>query len=88
MFEDPCTPVILYRAKNLIEAQAVHDALEVEGISSRIEGEFLTGALGAVPLGNHTAPRLVVRQEEETAARAALERILHELRSAQVSDEE
>ena len=76
MSDDGDTPVVLYRARELYEAQEVHDALAAEGITSRIEGEYLASALGDLPLGVTTSPRVMVRAEDEPRARAILDQFL------------
>ncbi len=76
MSDDSDTPVVLYRARELYEAQEVHDALAAEGILSRMEGEYLASALGDLPLGVTTAPRVMVRAEDEPRAQALLAEFL------------
>src|SRR4051794_14512783 len=76
------TPVVLYTARELYEAQEVHDALEDQGIPSRVEGEYLTGVLGDVPLGSTTAPRVMVREVDQLAAKKILDQLLEEFRQA------
>lgn len=76
MFHDGESLVVLYQAKELYEAQELHDVLEAEGIASRIEGEFLKTALGELPLGITTGPRVVVREEDEPQAKVLLEQFL------------
>lgn len=75
------TPVVLYTSKELYEAQEVHDALEEAGIPSRVEGEYLATVVGEVPFGK-SYPRVMVRQEDEAAARVILDRIRAELQQA------
>lgn len=77
------TPVVLYTARELYEAQAVHDALEEQGIPSRIEGESLIGVLGDVPLGSTTAPRVMVREADQPAAKAILDELVKSFRQSQ-----
>lgn len=52
--------VELYRCKNLPEAHAIRAALEEAGIAAEVDGELLQGVAGELPLGWHTAPRLMV----------------------------
>ena len=66
-------PVELYRAVSLPEAHAIRNALEGEGIAARIDNELLQSALGDLPMGWSTAPRILVNRSDETAARAILE---------------
>lgn len=77
------TPVVLYVAKELYQAQAIHDALAEQGIPARVEGENLIGVLGDVPLGSTTAPRVMVREADQPAAKAILEELLQTFRQAQ-----
>ncbi len=75
------TPVVLYTARELYQAQAVHDALVEQGLPARIEGEYLTSVLGDIPVGDATAPRVMVRQEDEARARSILDSLIDELES-------
>ncbi|MBS0569672.1 MAG: DUF2007 domain-containing protein [Proteobacteria bacterium] len=40
---------IVYRAANIIDANLVKNALEVEGIPAFVGGQYLTGAIGELP---------------------------------------
>jgi len=40
---------IVYQAENIIDANLVKNALDQEGISSFIGGQYLTGAAGELP---------------------------------------
>jgi Putative prokaryotic signal transducing protein len=40
----------LYDAENVVDAHLVKHALEAAGISAFIRGEYLTGALGELPM--------------------------------------
>jgi membrane protease YdiL (CAAX protease family) len=68
-------PVELYRAESLPEAHAIRLALESEGIVAHIDNELLQGALGDLPMGWSTAPRILVDRSDEPAARAILEAV-------------
>jgi len=46
---------IVYRAENIIDAHLVKGALEAEGIVAFVSGEYLTGALGELPVMNLVA---------------------------------
>jgi hypothetical protein len=70
-------PVVVYKARDLIEAQAVHDALEAAGIGARVEGESLTGVWGETQIGEGSLPRVTVQKEDESAAIALLVRLGH-----------
>jgi len=68
--------VVLYRANNLFEAQAILSALEDAGLTARLEGEFLGTALGDIPFGSSTAPRIVVRNDQLAQAQEILKDFL------------
>jgi hypothetical protein len=40
---------IVYQAENIIDANLVKNALEQEGISAFVSGQYLTGAAGELP---------------------------------------
>ena len=61
--------VELFRARDLCEAHVVRMALEEAEIPAAVEGEFLQGALGDVPVGWSTSPRVMVRKSQLEAAR-------------------
>jgi membrane protease YdiL (CAAX protease family) len=76
MADAPGNLVELYRARGLPEAHALRAALEAAGIAVRVENEYLQGAVGDLPLGWSTAPRLLVPRADEIAARACLDEFL------------
>src|SRR5271167_1432373 len=76
MPEVPNEHIELYRACGMPEAHAIRLLLENEEIPVRIDNEFLQGALGDLPLGWNTAPRIMVGRAHEAAARAILDRFL------------
>lgn len=41
---------IIYRAENLIDAHLVRNVLEGAGIPAHVGGEYLTGAMGELPV--------------------------------------
>lgn len=43
---------IVYRAANIVDAQLVLDELQAAGLSARISGSYLSGAVGEVPPGD------------------------------------
>lgn len=43
---------IVYRAENIIDANLVKNALSFEGIDAYVSGEYLTGAVGELPVWN------------------------------------
>ena len=66
--------VEVYRAANLLKAHAIRLALESAGVTARIDGELLQGALGEVPLGWQTVPRILVAREQIEEAREIIAR--------------
>ena len=40
---------LIYRAANLVEAQLIVDELKAGGMSSRVTGTYLSGAIGELP---------------------------------------
>ena len=52
--------VELCSAGNVAEAYAIQDLLQDAGIRSRVVGEFLGAAAGALPLGETVSPRIWV----------------------------
>jgi hypothetical protein len=61
---------VIYTAANVKEAYVLKNLLSEQGIHVQVFNESLQGVAGEVPLGWPTAPRLVVPQEQATAARA------------------
>ncbi len=61
--------VELCSAANVFEALALHSELEQAGIRSRVAGELLGNAPGALPLGQVTAPQIWVWDEDLPRAR-------------------
>jgi hypothetical protein len=41
---------VVYQAEHLLDAHLVRGALEVQGIRAWVNGEFLTGAMGQLPV--------------------------------------
>ncbi|MBN8739782.1 MAG: hypothetical protein BGP24_22745 [Lysobacterales bacterium 69-70] len=41
---------IVYRAENIIDAHLVRNVLEAAGIPAHVGGEYLTGAIGELPV--------------------------------------
>jgi membrane protease YdiL (CAAX protease family) len=79
--------VEIYRAHTLPEAQALGSALEQNGVAVRIDNEALQNAVGGLLAGWGTAPRILVRAEEEAAARALLDKLLERVRQSSKDDE-
>ncbi len=67
--------VEVYRARNLPEAHLMRIALEEAGIRVRIEGELLQGAVGELPIGWVTAPRILVEESQIAEARPIIEKL-------------
>ena len=66
--------VEIYRPKNLMQAHAIRMALEDAGVDVRIEGELLQSAVGEIPLGWDTLPRILVDSSQLKTAREIVER--------------
>jgi hypothetical protein len=64
-----------YRARNLPEAHMMRMALEESGIRVQIEGELLQGAVGELPIGWVTAPRILVEESQIAAARQIIKKL-------------
>jgi hypothetical protein len=67
--------VEVYRAKNLPQAQMIRIALEDANIQAQIEGEILQGAVGELPIGWATAPRILVEESQSAEARKIIDEI-------------
>lgn len=66
--------VEIYRPKNLMQAHAIRMVLEDAGVDVRIEGELLQSAVGEIPLGWDTLPRILVDSSQLKTAREIIER--------------
>jgi len=66
--------VEVYRARDLPEAHSIRLALEESGIRVQIEGELLQGAVGELPPGWMTAPRILVKKSQLLAAQKVIDR--------------
>jgi hypothetical protein len=66
--------VEVYRAKDNFQAHLVRSSLEGAGIQAFVEGDLLQGALGGIPVGWSTAPRIMVEEHHAKKAREILER--------------
>jgi hypothetical protein len=66
--------VEVYRAKDSPQAHLLRSALEDAGIRALVEGDLLQGAVGELPVGWATAPRIMVEESDATHARALLKR--------------
>lgn len=76
MDDSPISIAVLYRARNLIEAQSIQFALEDAGLTARVEGEYLGTVMGEIPLGIATLPRVVVKADELERANEILKEFL------------
>jgi hypothetical protein len=56
----------VYQAEHLIDAHLVRGRLQSEGIQAWVRGEWLTGALGELPLQGLLA--VCVREQDQAAA--------------------
>ena len=65
--------VEVFRASNAAEAHLLSDILNDAGIANRIDGEFLQGAIGEVPPGWQSAPRIMVLERHAQNARAIID---------------
>src|SRR5205807_1000536 len=70
--------VEVYRARGLPEAHALRLHLEQSGVGVHIDNELLQGAVGELPMGWATAPRIMVRRADEPSARALVEEFIAE----------
>src|SRR6516162_8733926 len=59
----------VYRAKNNLQALVLRHALDDAGIRAMVEGELLQGAVGELPIGWATAPRILVAPADFARAR-------------------
>jgi len=66
--------VAVYRAKDNTQANLLRSTLENAGIRAMIDGDLLQGALGELPAGWASAPRIMVDEDDATNARSLLER--------------
>ncbi len=73
----------VYRAKDSQQAHVLRTALEDAGIRALVEGELLQGALGGVPVGWSSDPRVLVEETDAVRAR----RLVEEWESKGASDE-
>ena len=67
--------VEVYRAENLEEAHLLNSRLKRAGINSAVSGDALQSALGGIPVGWTTLPRVYVPAEDEQRARRLIEQI-------------
>jgi len=65
----------VYRAASVLDAKLMQASLESADIPAVVTGELLQNALGDIPLGWSTAPRIMVPEEFVEAARAIIETV-------------
>jgi hypothetical protein len=76
--------VEVYRAKDSPKAHLLKLALEEAGIPAVVEGDLLQGAVGEIPVGWSTAPRIVVEETDAMRARQILEQFEEQLGAKQL----
>lgn len=62
----------LYQASNALEAHMILNLLEIEGISGRVDGEFLQGGIGELPAAGLV--RVMVAEDDYHAAKEIVNR--------------
>jgi hypothetical protein len=72
---DSGNPVEVYRAGNSAQAHLMASALEDAGIKAIVDGDALQLALGDIPLGWPTAPRILVAQADAVRARELVQQL-------------
>jgi hypothetical protein len=65
--------VEVYRARNIALAHLLAGLIEQEGIPVQIENDLLQGAVGDIPMGWSTIPRILVEAHNGLRARAIAE---------------
>jgi hypothetical protein len=70
---------VVYQAEHLLDAHLVRGALEVQGIRAWVNGEFLTGAMGQLPVSGLLS--VMVSDLDWEAAQPVIE-ALNEARAA------
>ena len=78
--------VELYRTKGLPEAYALKNAIADAGVLAFVDNELLQGAVGEVPMGWHTTPRILVPAGSRDIARNVLEAFLQEAAASSSSE--
>lgn len=71
MADDDLT--VIYRGAHPLDAHMVANFLKEAGIPATVDGDYLTGALGDLPMGWTTAPRVLVTEKNAVAARTLIE---------------
>ena len=65
--------VEVYRAKDISQAHILRSTLENAGIPALVEGDSLLSAIGEIPGGWSSAPRILVEEDHVPTARLLLE---------------
>lgn len=74
---------IVYRAENIIDANLVKGNLAAEGIPAYVSGEYLTGAVGELPVWNLVSVMVAdCDMERATVIAQAIDEALRENREA------
>ena len=74
---------VVYEAENIIDAHLVKGMLELEGIPAFVRGEYLTGAMGDLPVMGLVA---VSVPESEFPRAEGLMRTFHRERARPIAD--
>ena len=80
--------VEIYRAKSLHEAYVIRAALDEAGVPSHVENEFLQGAVGELPAGWITCPRIHVEESQASLAKKIIHQAQLNHRNRLDSDED
>ena len=68
----------VYTARDFAEAQAIKTRLEAEGVDAVVQGEYLSGVWGPIPITPSTSPSIwVSRDDDFERAMAFLEENSH-----------
>jgi hypothetical protein len=65
----------VYRAASVLDAKLMQASLESAEIPAVVTGELLQNALGDIPLGWSTAPRIMVPEKFVESARTVIEAV-------------
>ena len=72
MTDSPGDPIEVYRARSLPEAHTIRILLENLGVPVSIDNEMLQGAIGDLPMGWITAPRIMIHPHSTARRRWTL----------------
>lgn len=76
----------VYSAYDLADANLACAMLENQGIKAVVQGEFLAGARGGLPLGPDTAPSVWVNDADVQEARRLIEEVEQQRRERPKED--